>query len=162
MYLKKYEYGKKRLALDISEVLYISVLGEKFIEMSFSNGDVKSIQFENSSNRDQFYNDILRDIEEINKPIVCTSIKAEQDAQRSEIIKNLIADGPCQIYPKEYEYAIGVDLTTDECINRTFESYTNYMANRLRDSVMTKPTVSNEEVPPLKCNGCPVDDITDF
>lgn len=91
MYLKKYEYGKKRLALDISKVLYISVLGDRFIDMTVHNSQQR-IEFENSSNRDQFYEDILRDIEEINKPIVCTSIKAEQDAQRSEIIKSLIAD----------------------------------------------------------------------
>lgn len=139
MILKNYTYGKTRFALDISEVLYISALGERFIEMTFHNGNEKSISFENRENRDSFYNDILKDIETINKPIVCTSIKAEQDAQRSEIIKSLIADGPCQIYPKEYEYAIDNDLTTDECINRTAESYITYKYNILRDSVMTKP-----------------------
>lgn len=73
MVLKKYEYGKTRFALDISKVLYISVLGDRFIEMTFRNGNEKSIPFENRSNRDQFYDDILNDIEAINKPIEITA-----------------------------------------------------------------------------------------
>lgn len=96
MKLKQYKYGKTRIALDISEIVYVSVLSDRAIEILFRNRYEKSILFESRENRDQFYEDILRDIEEINKPIVCT------------------------------------------------ESYTTYMANNLRDSLMTKPTALTE------------------
>lgn len=162
MKLTNYKYSSTEFALDISIIQYMAKDGSRSIVIFPKRGEQIFITFDSHREREKGYEDILRDIEEINKPIVCTSIKAEQDAQRSEIIKSLIADGPCQIYPKEYEHMVDNNVTTDECLNRAIESYVTYKANKLRESVMIKPPIPNEEVPPLKCNGCPVDDITDF
>lgn len=101
MKLKKYKYGKNRFALDISEVLYIYVLSDRAIELFFRNGYEKSILFENRENRDQFYEDILRDIEELYKPPVST---LSNIAYKYNILRDSVMTKPTALNENPYLY----------------------------------------------------------
>lgn len=111
MILKKYSYGNTEFAIDISRIHYIAKDGSKSIVILLKREEQIFITFDSYREREKVYEDILGDIEVLNKPPVRSIEATEQNIQRSEIIKNLIANDP----------------------------YKTYENNKLRESIMTKP-----------------------